>query len=209
MSTGVLALWNNRVPQHSDEYENWYKTEHFPERLGIPGVLRGRRYEAPDAPQQFFTYYETETPGTLTSPAYLERLENPTDWTRKVMSDIMRDMSRTVCQVVRREGDIRGAVAIAVKLNSPDGAEKALDDPEIQSRSIHREIWVSAEAGTTQTEEEKMRGGDEKIVACIMVETLRQPDADAVLSRLKTLMGSTVQSGETYRFLCELTSKPA
>jgi len=206
MSTGVLALWNNREPQHAEEYEDWYKTEHFPERLGIPGILRGRRYEAEGASPQFFTYYETETPDVLTSSAYLERLENPTDWTRRIMNDVMRDMSRTVCRVARREGGIRGSHAVAVKLRSPEGAEKVLDDSEVQARTVRRELWVSAESGKELTAEEKLRGGDEKIAACIMVETLRRPDADAVLSRLMTLLGSDAQSGETYRFLCELES---
>lgn len=207
MSTGILALWNNRVPEHAVEYEDWYKKEHFPERLGVPGILRGRRYEAEGASPQFFTYYETETPETLTSPAYIERLENPTDWTRRVMGEIMRDMSRTVCRVERREGAIRGAIAVAVRLKSTDGAEAALADPEIQSRTIHREFWVNAEKAKEMTAEEKMRGGDEKIAACIMVETLRQAEADVVLARLLELLGSNAQSGQTYRFLCELTSR--
>lgn len=206
MSTGILALWNNRVPEHAEEYENWYKTEHFPERLAVPGILRGRRYEAEGAPQQFFTYYETESPETLTSPPYLERLENPTDWTRNVMNNVMRDMSRTVCRVTLREGDIRGAVAVAIKLRSPEGAEAALKDAGILSQTVRREIWTSAEDGKELTAEEKLRGADEKIAACIMAETLRQADAEAVLSRLMTLLGSNAQSGQTYRFLCELTS---
>ena len=209
MSTGILALWNNRESARAEEYEDWYKTEHFPERLGIPGILRGRRYESDGASPQFFTYYETETPETLTSPAYLERLENPTDWTRRIMNDVMRDMSRTVCQVVRCEGGLRGSIAIAVKLNVPEGAEDALNDPDIQALTVRREFWVSAEAGKEQTAEEKLRGGDEKIAACIMVETLRQGNADAALSRLKALLGSNVQSADTYRFLCELESGAA
>ena len=206
MSTGILALWNNREPQHTDEYEDWYKNEHFLERLGIPGILRGRRYEREGASPQFFTYYETETADTLTSPAYLERLENPTDWTTRVMNEIMTDMSRTVCSVARREGRLRGAIAVAVKLRSPEGAEKVLDDPVIQTNTVRREFWISAETGKELTAEEKLRGGDEKIAACIMVETLRQSDADAVLAHLMTLLGPNAQSGETYRFLCELES---
>jgi len=209
MSTGILALWNNREAAHTAEYEDWYKTEHFPERLGIPGILRGRRYESEDASPQFFTYYETETPETLTSLAYLERLENPTDWTRRIMNDVMRDMSRTVCRVARREGGIRGSMAVAVKLNTPTGAQDALNDPDIQAHTVRREFWVNAEAGKELTAEEKLRGGDEKIAACIMAETLRQSDADAVLSRLTVLLGENVQSGETYRFLCELESGAA
>lgn len=37
-------------------------TEHFPERLGVPGFLRGRGYRAIDADRTYFTFYDLESP---------------------------------------------------------------------------------------------------------------------------------------------------
>ena len=71
---GILAIWNDCKPDHLGAYEVWYQGEHLIERLGIPGFLRGRRYESlePNG-SKFFTYYETRTPDVLTSEAYRHR----------------------------------------------------------------------------------------------------------------------------------------
>jgi hypothetical protein len=47
--TGILSVWNNIAPDVEDFYKRWYMSEHFPERLGVPGFLRGRRYAAIEA----------------------------------------------------------------------------------------------------------------------------------------------------------------
>jgi hypothetical protein len=54
----------------------------------VPGFLRGRRYVKTDdsqAVQKYFTLYETESLATLSSAPYLERLDNPTPWTQKMV----------------------------------------------------------------------------------------------------------------------------
>src|SRR3546814_8283804 len=107
---GILAVWNDCSAQMEAQYEHWYKTEHLPERLGIPGFIAAYRYEAIEAPRRYFTYYETETQQVLSSPAYLERLENPTDLTRAVMP-FFNNASRTVFGLSHRFGDSMGAKA--------------------------------------------------------------------------------------------------
>ena len=44
----------------------------------------------------------------MKSPAYLARLDQPTSMTRTVMSEIFKDMIRTVCHRVFRLGTMRG-----------------------------------------------------------------------------------------------------
>ena len=116
MTRGRLAIWNDCAPGREAEYETWYQGEHLPERLAVPGILRGRRYEAIAGEPHYFTYYETVSPGVFASPEYLERVENPTPMTRKIMSGIFIDMSRTVCRRVACHGDTRGAVAVTARL---------------------------------------------------------------------------------------------
>ena len=48
-TTGILALWNDCAKGKEALYERWYQTEHLAERLAIPGILRGRRYQAIEA----------------------------------------------------------------------------------------------------------------------------------------------------------------
>jgi hypothetical protein len=62
----------------------------MPERVGIPGFLRGRRYRAIDAAAEYFTLYEAEDAAVLTGAHYLERLNNPTPATRTVIPQFFR-----------------------------------------------------------------------------------------------------------------------
>ena len=51
----------------------------------IPGFLRGRRYSVVGPGAQFLIICEVTDIEVFATPAYLERLNNPTDWTRRIM----------------------------------------------------------------------------------------------------------------------------
>ncbi len=114
--SGILALWNDCAEGHLETYEAWYRGEHLFERLGIPGFQVGRRYENTALSPRFFTYYETETPAVLTSPGYQDRLNDPTPLTRKIMSSIFVNLSRTICERVEIHGQGHGAYVTTAKL---------------------------------------------------------------------------------------------
>ena len=95
--TAVLAIWNGIKPEAEEEFVAWHVREHIPERVGLPGFLRGRRYIAVAAAPKYFMMYETETLHSLASPAYVERLNNPTPWTRKCLA-LFRNSNRTACR---------------------------------------------------------------------------------------------------------------
>jgi hypothetical protein len=44
--SAFLALWNDFDPARDAEYNCWHTYEHVPERVGIEGILTGRRYIA-------------------------------------------------------------------------------------------------------------------------------------------------------------------
>ena len=120
----------------------------------------------------------------LTSKPYLERLDHPTPLTRKVMSEIFINMNRTICHRTLRLGAFRGAYAVTARFNTaPDmAALTALAETLVQDTSIAScEIWRAADrTGQPVSMEEKLRGGDKKIEACLMVDTLRQADAETI-----------------------------
>jgi hypothetical protein len=86
------------------EHDAWHSGEHLPERLAIPGFLRGRRCRAADAAAAwpYFILYEVRDASVMTSPAYLERLNEPTPWSRKIFASCR--LSRTLCRVVESKG---------------------------------------------------------------------------------------------------------
>jgi hypothetical protein len=107
----VLAFWHDLAPGGEPEFVQWHNLEHIPERVGIEGFLRGRRYEAAGEGPRYFVLYETENLGVLDGAAYLERLQNPTPWTQRALP-LFRNSKRTACRTILSLGaGVGGAVA--------------------------------------------------------------------------------------------------
>jgi hypothetical protein len=97
-----------------EEHDRWHTHEHLPERLSIPGFRRGTRWLAQDAGPRYMVLYEVEDLATLTSAAYLDRLNNPTPWTTRMMPHY-RAMNRGLCSVVGSRGFGQGSAAALVR----------------------------------------------------------------------------------------------
>ena len=64
------------------------------------------------------------------------------------------------------------------------------------------EIWTAVDpAGQPVSMEEKLRGGDKKIKACLMVDTLRQAEAEKLGERLAKQFASAEVG--VFRVLCQ------
>jgi hypothetical protein len=206
---GILAIWNDCVAGREAEFEAWFQGEHLLERLAVPGFLFGRRHAAISGSAGYFNFYLTDSAAVLTSKPYLERLDNPTPMTRKVMSEIFINMNRTVCHCTLRRGGLRGAYAVTARFNEqPDMAVLvALAEALVEDHAVAScEIWTAVDpAGQPVSMEEQLRGGDKKIKACLMVDTLRQGDAEILGERLvKQFSGADVG---VFRVLCQLGRK--
>jgi hypothetical protein len=117
LGSAVLAIWNGIEEGAEAEFVRWHIKEHIPERVGLPGFRRGRRYVALEGTPRFFNFYETDGVETLTSESYIARLNAPTPWTRQVVAQF-RDTIRTVCRVVASSGIGQGAWVEAVRIVS-------------------------------------------------------------------------------------------
>ncbi len=203
---GILAIWNDCAPGREAEFEEWYQHEHLAERIAVPGFLLGRRYEAVAGAPRYFAFYLTQSPDVLKSPAYLERLDNPSPLTRQIMSEPFRNAIRTVCRQSVRLGIVRGAAVAALRFEqSPDletltaairplMADNAVACAEVWSAADPQQFPVSAE--------ERVRGGDRKIEACLFVETLRVSEAEQIAAALLRQFPQAVSG--VYRLLCEI-----
>jgi hypothetical protein len=203
---GILAIWNDCRAGREAEFESWFQGEHLLERVAVPGFLFGRRHQAISGACGYFNFYVVEQPAVLTSKPYLERLDHPTPMTRKVMSEIFINMNRTICHRTLRRGAFRGAYAVTARFDvAPEMsaltvlAENLVHDAGVASC----EIWSAVDpAGQLVSMEEKLRGGDKKIKACLMVDTLRQGDAEKLGERLsQQFAGAEVG---VFRVLCQL-----
>ncbi|MBK5104531.1 MAG: hypothetical protein JJE42_09805, partial [Burkholderiales bacterium] len=113
-ASGVLLVLNDIVETAEDEFNRWYQQQHVPERLRVPGFRTARRYRAVDGGPAYMAVYECESIAVLASEPYLERLRNPTDWTRKVMPGF-RNMLRSACRQTWSLGAGVGGGAIVVQ----------------------------------------------------------------------------------------------
>ncbi|KAK6375871.1 uncharacterized protein PV06_01554 [Exophiala oligosperma] len=102
----MLVIWGSLNPEDTSIDENalnaWWTNEHLPERLAIPGFHRTRRYFARDpetAASQYLVCYEVSALSTLTSPDYMEALNNPTPGTKQYMP-VLASMNRSACNVL-------------------------------------------------------------------------------------------------------------
>lgn len=109
------------IPEHDD----WHTHEHLPERLSIPGFLRGTRWVAVQGQPRYFVIYEVEQLATLTSSAYLERLNNPSPWTSKMMPHY-RGMTRGFCSVAGSFGLGIGHAALLIRFKPAAETASAL-----------------------------------------------------------------------------------
>jgi len=120
-------MWWDMAPAHRTEFEDWHTHEHFPERMGIPGFLRGSRWADADGGEGFFILYEMETYGTLVSPGYLASLNAPSPWSTKMMPH-HRNMVRSQCRVLESRGGALSRHALTVRLAPEEGAADRLRD---------------------------------------------------------------------------------
>jgi hypothetical protein len=191
---GILSIWNDMDVEHQDFYEQWYMTEHFPERLGVPGFRRGRRYEAVEADRRYFSFYELDSPDVLFGEAYLARLNAPTAWTQRIMS-VWTGMIRTVCERLERKGSALGGYVAAARWEAPvapepgiaDRIRGGLADPSV----VAVDVWRACERQNVPTQESQKRGTpDRMIAAAVIVEATRLAGAARVVTLLPgTLSG--------------------
>ena len=203
--SGVLAVWNDCATGSEETYESWYQTEHLPERLGVPGFKRGRRYQALEGSPEYFTWYEVESPSVLRSAEYINCLSNPTPWTTQIMSGVFLNASRTVCKRHIIAGELFGSIAMTIRLEADASDQdiqetvKAAYDP---ARVARIEKWSADEKpGDEAKAEEQIRGPDEKIKTCFILETIREEDPRIIATEL--LKQSIRAEIGIYKLLCE------
>jgi hypothetical protein len=119
----VVAIWNGIAPEARDQFYDWHINEHMPERVGIPGFRRGRRYIAADSSTQpeFFTLYELDTMEVAKGSDYANRLNDPTPGTVASTSQF-RDTFRALSRVLLSEGPGAGGAILTIRLDFPDSA---------------------------------------------------------------------------------------
>jgi hypothetical protein len=215
LGQAAVAIWCDIAPAARKEFDHWHAHEHMPERLSIPGFLRGSRWVTAEG--AYFMLYEAQAEATVTTGPYLERLNNPTPWSRKMMPQ-HRNMVRSACRVRCAYGAGLGRALLTVRFSPQLGCEEQLEAwlaaellPGLASRKgllaaqLLRNI---ASPATAQTTEQKIRGGD---AAADWIVLVGGYDAEAVAALAAGEMHEAAMAargagpgtlGRVYRLAC-------
>lgn len=155
LGNAAVAMWWHIAPEMRAEWEHWHSSEHMPERLAIPGFLRGTRWIALSGEPSYFVIYEVTQLATITGGAYLERLNNPTPWSRRMMPHHL-GMVRSLCRV--RDGYGGGIAQIMATVRLSD--VPAFHLPRSKGVTGAHFLESQPNASAPQTTEQKIRGGD-------------------------------------------------
>ncbi len=177
MGNGILAVWTDCAEDGEADFNEWYNREHLPERVGVPGFLRGVRYRAVEADRGYFTWYRTETVGVLASKPYRDRLNDPTAWTERVMH-VFRNTIRSAMTVEGETGEASiGAWAAVLRTGEELGAVD-LEALAAGEEALSAMRWHLDMAATgSPTVEASIRGPDTQAARAVLVQTTTEAAA--------------------------------
>ena len=115
MGRAAVLIWNDVAPEGRAQFYAWHDHEHIPERLSLPGFLRGRRYIRRGHSPEWLTMYEAVDISALVSPEYFARLNTPTPATQRTLA-FFRNTSRAVCRLVHSVGSSSGGHVLAMRI---------------------------------------------------------------------------------------------
>ncbi|MES2412434.1 MAG: hypothetical protein V4614_01440 [Pseudomonadota bacterium] len=167
LGNAAVAMWWDILPAQREEFQEWHSREHFPERMGIEGFLRGSRWTNIDGGTGFFVMYELASYETLTSPGYLQSLNNPTPWSVKMMPHHLH-MVRSQCKLLGSFGTGLGRAVLTIRLSPADGQaepllaglEKLLARQAASRGIVGAHLLQTRTPDAAMTHEQKIRGGD-------------------------------------------------
>lgn len=174
--TAAMLLWFDIAPEQIAEHEQWITREHFSERLGIPGFIRALRWVCLSSGPRFFICYAVADVDVLSSEPYLERLNNPTPWTVRMMPHF-RGMVRGFCRLEKSSGTVLGATSVSVRYSVSPGMDRELqswlDDellPGLAQRSgISSAHVLRSDRAPEMTAEQRIRGRDASVDSVLLV----------------------------------------
>jgi hypothetical protein len=163
-----VAIWHDIAPEGVEEFLDWHHREHMPERLGVPGFRRGRRYvRVGGEGQEYFNLYEVDAFEVLVGQDYLGRLNAPTEWTKRAVRHF-RDVTRGLCRVAGSQGIGQGGIAATLRIvAAPDRGDHLRRHllreamPSLLDRTgiVGAHLGFTDEAGSRlETAEKKARG---------------------------------------------------
>lgn len=198
---GAVAIWHDIAAEGREDFYAWHGSEHMPERLDVPGFLRGRRFVAVEADLEFFNLYETRSADVVKGDDYRARLNHPTPWTLRAVQHF-RGVARSLCRVASSHGAAQGGIVATLRYDIPDAARAQhcvrLDGerlPALVKRPgvAAAHLLVADEAASSEVNaEQRARGGANQVPRMILMIEGWGDEADFMALVRRELGGETL-----------------
>ncbi|WP_243658446.1 DUF4286 family protein [Paraburkholderia sp. BL9I2N2] len=211
----MLAIWSTIAAESETDYMHWLTREHIFERVSVPGFRSGRVFKRRNSrPSEYMMLYELDNADVMSSPGYLERLNNPTPWTQRIMPTL-EQFRRGGGSIVARGGNPAGhgghisiarfEDALPDRLAAREGLElvKALAKVDwVVSAQI---MSVKNDATAIATQEKSMRRSSEgEFAGLLLVESLDTGSLDRAIAQASESAGIEPDTFDSYDlvFVC-------
>ncbi|MEQ8789251.1 MAG: hypothetical protein RIC55_23355 [Pirellulaceae bacterium] len=178
LGQAAMTSWHDLESGRETDHDHWHSHQHLAERVGIAGFLRGRRYRVVSGEPEYFLMYEVDDLAVLTSEAYQTRLNNPTEWSQRIIPSL-RDMNRTLSRVLGSRGQGVSAYALTVRFTAEDQGREALiaslvgnlipqwcSKPGVTAAHL---LEGDAQASGVPTRESRLRGGGDNFADLVLI----------------------------------------
>jgi hypothetical protein len=110
---GLLLAMMEPPKEMEEEFNEWYDTEHIPEREAVPGILTAQRFVVNEGFPRYLALYDLESIEVLQSESY-KRIggDHLSPWTKRIIRSV-RGLKRNVY-----EQTFPGAVKISKGVNA-------------------------------------------------------------------------------------------
>jgi hypothetical protein len=204
MGRAAMVAWHDLRPGSEAEHDDWHSRQHLFERVAISGFRRGRRCRAILAEEEYFLMYEVDDLSALASREYLARLNDPTEWSRRIIPSIS-NMTRTLCRVLASAGGGVGTAILTLRLAAKAAPREDLIEwiadrqvPELPGRrgivGAHL-LEGDDSASGVKTDEMHLRGGGDRIADLVLLVEGYDPDALRSLLDEQLSVASLVEHG--------------
>ena len=84
-SYGLLVAGFHYPNIPADEFDDWYDTEHIPERLSVKGFINAERWVAADGAKTALATYDLESLAVLKQPSYVTKKgDGRSPWSKRI-----------------------------------------------------------------------------------------------------------------------------
>lgn len=195
---GFLAIWSDVEATKETDYLHWLTREHTAERMGVDGFRAVRVFRAiTDSVNRFLIIYELEGPEALAGKSYLDRLNDPTPWSQRIMP-ILGNFVRGGGRRALSQGTGRGGYIAALP-----SAETLADAAAVVSGLVAKDriarvhlLETDEEKTSIQTNEKSLRPKDNSFASLLLVEGLDQKSVRQALAAFPAILPAGLKADD-------------